>query len=97
MKETNKKRTFPCWVCKGQGDFNDGTFVDVGIGSVQVSAHSECGYCGGEGLIEIGGKIHKRITAERIAMDIIKFNKPKQEEWTDDELQEIGNKALNLL
>ena len=91
------KKTFPCWLCKGSGISEEGEYVDVGIGMMQVSADWPCNYCDGKGLIEVGGPVHRRITAERLALEIIKFCKPSKEEWTNEELQEIGNKALNLL
>ena len=88
--ETNKK-VFPCWVCKAKGTWIE-PVTDEGYGPTE-----SCGYCDGEGMIVIGGNIHKRITAERIALDILKFVNPKKELWTDKELQEIGMKALKLV
>lgn len=86
------KKSFPCWVCRGKG-----TWVEVVIHETGQGPLERCGYCEGEGLIEIGGAIHRRIAAERIAIDIIKFVKPRQEMFTFEELQKLGNEALNLL
>ncbi len=86
-----KVKIFPCWVCRGQGTWVE-PVTDWGEGPTE-----SCNYCDGQGLIEIGGKIHRRITAEAIAMKIIHFRKPKQEEWSMQELEQLGNKALNLL
>ncbi len=48
-------------------------------------------------MIVIGGPVHRRITAERIALQIIKFRTDlKKEEWTWEEIKELGNKALAL-
>lgn len=85
------RKTFPCWVCGAKGTWVE-PVTDEGQGPTE-----SCGYCEGEGMIEIGGEIHRRIVAEKIAMQIIKFKKPQKEEWTYQELQEIGNKALDLL
>ena len=85
------KKYFPCWVCKGEGTWIE-PVTDEGYGPT-----ASCGYCEGEGLIEIGGKIHQRITAENLAQKIIHFKQPAKEEWTMKELQELGNKALNLI
>lgn len=82
---------FPCWVCKGEGTWVE-PVTDEGYGPIE-----RCGYCNGEGLIEIGGKVHRRIAAEAIAQKIINFIKPAKEEWTMEELRELGEKALNLL
>lgn len=85
----NKK--FPCWVCKGQG-----TWVEVVIEETGQGPLESCIYCEGEGTIETGGKIHRRIVAERIAMDILRFNQDSKVEWTNEELQELGNRAIDL-
>jgi len=86
-------KSFPCWVCKGQGSWYEAVLYD-GPGGGPLE---ECNYCEGEGMIEIGGKVHRRIVAEKIAMEIIKFRKDLKNEWTMQELQELGNKALNLI
>lgn len=61
-----RTKTFPCPVCKGVGDFQDGTFVDVEVGMVQVSAHSPCGYCEEKGMIDIDGPVHDRIKEDKM-------------------------------
>ena len=86
-----KTKQFPCWVCKGKGTWIE-QVLDDGSGPTE-----SCCYCEGEGLIEIGGKRHREIRAEKIALDIISFVKPFKEEWTYQELQELGNKALALV
>lgn len=84
-------KRFPCWVCGGKGTWIE-PVTDEGQGPLE-----SCGYCEGEGMIEIGGKIHRRHAAEAIAMKILAFRKDVKEEWTWEELQELGNKALNLI
>jgi len=85
------KKTFPCGVCKGRGYFHEDV-LEYGQGP-----DYDCGWCEGEGLIEIGGAIHRKHAAEKIAMDILHFRKPSKQEWTWDELQDLGNKALDLV
>lgn len=85
------KKSFPCWVCKGKGSWIE-PVTDEGYGPTEY-----CNYCEGEGLIEIGGKRHREIVAERIGIQIITFLKPPKILWTGEELQELGNKALNLI
>lgn len=82
---------FPCWVCKGRGHWIE-PVTDEGQGPTEY-----CEYCEGKGVIEIGGIRHMEIVAERIAMDIIKYNKSSKLEWSYNELQELGKKALNLI
>jgi hypothetical protein len=83
-------KRFPCWVCKGKG-----TWVEVVIEETGQGPTESCNYCSGEGTIEIGGAVHKRIVAERVAMELIRFG--KKEEYSYEELLEIGNKALELV
>ena len=52
-----KRTTFPCPVCKGSGILEEGDWVDVGIGSIQVSADDYCTWCD-DGQMVIGGKKH---------------------------------------
>lgn len=82
---------FPCWVCEGKGTWVE-PVLDDGSGPTEY-----CGFCEGKGLIEIGGKRHREITAESLALKIIRFKKPKKEDWTIDELRLLGNKALDLI
>ena len=89
--EGEKKKFFPCWVCEGQGGWKE-EILDDGSGP-----YDECGYCEGNGLIEIGGELHRKHKAEQIALMIIDFVKPEQQEWSSDELHEIGYKALSLV
>lgn len=84
-------KSFPCWVCKGSGGEKE-IVTDEGEGPWY-----DCGYCEGEGLIEIGGTVHRKRKAEQLAMEILHFSKPEKEEWTNEELLELGNKALNLV
>lgn len=54
-------KKIPCWLCKGSGIIEEGERIDVGLGpfiTQQVSADLECGFCEGEGMIEIGGPKH---------------------------------------
>lgn len=92
-----KKRSYPCSYCKGSGIAEEGDYVDVGVGMMQVSADWPCNYCDSLGMIEIGGKVHRRIVQEKLALEIIGFIKPPKEEWTNEELQDLGNRALSLL
>ena len=86
-----KKRYFPCQICKGKGNFGDGDFVDVGIGTpMQVSAHNTCGNCDGQGMIEIGGDIHLRNKAISCGLKHLTENK----DYSWDEIMEIGRKYL---
>lgn len=85
-------KSFPCWVCKGQGGEKEVVIEETGQGPWY-----ECGYCEGEGLIEIGGTVHRKRKAEQLALEIVHFSKPEKEEWTNEELLEIGYKALNLV
>ena len=50
-----------------------------------------------EGMIEIGGKIHTRIKREAVALYVIDKFKPKKEEWTLGQLQNLGKKIEKLL
>ena len=88
-------KKYPCQYCKGRGISERGEFVDM----QQVSPDIECGNCEGKGLIEIGGKRHKEIVAERIAMQIISFK--RWENYPDgvpyDELMKLGMEALDLV
>lgn len=90
-KAGEKKRSFPCPICKGQGGWKE-VVLDDGSGPFD-----ECGYCEGKGLIEIGGKLHREKKAFQIAFMIIDFVKPTQEEFSYDELLKIGYKALDLV
>jgi hypothetical protein len=82
---------FPCPICHGKGGEID-VVCDDGTGP-----YDECYYCDDKGMIEVGGSIHRRIKAEHIALEILDFMKPEKEEWTFAELQDLGNKALNLV
>lgn len=96
MSKENKKRYFPCPVCKGQGDFGDGDFVDVGIGvPMQVSAHNECGYCEGEAMIEIGGAIHIRNKAIKAGMKYLEKESEEGKEYSWEEIEAIGRDILS--
>jgi hypothetical protein len=89
------KKTFPCWVCRGQGYFHEDV-LEYGQGP-----DYDCGYCEGEGLIEIGGAIHRKHFAEKLAMDILHFKRDDPKYNTDgysfEELQVMGEKALNSI
>ena len=84
-------KSFPCWVCGGKGTWIE-PVTDEGQGP-----RESCGYCEGEGMIEIGGAVHRRRKAESIATQIIAFSGEKDREYSWNELQEIGEKALNLI
>lgn len=84
-----KKKYFPCGVCKGKG-----TWIEVVIEETGQGPLESCFYCDGEGVIEINGPIHKRIRAEKIAMEILKYD---TREFSYEEIIEIGNKALALV
>lgn len=86
-----KKRYFPCPICKGKGGWKE-VVLDDGSGP-----WDECGYCNGDALIEIDGKTHMKIKYHNIAMKAITYFKPKQEEWSWQELQDLGLKIANLL
>lgn len=49
-------RKFPCPCCKGQGSEHEIVIPETGEGP-----DYECGYCEGEGMIEIDGPLHRRI------------------------------------
>jgi hypothetical protein len=85
------KKSFPCPICKGKGSWIE-PVTDEGQGPME-----HCGYCDSFGIIEIGGLIHRRIVSEKLALEIIKFAKPKKELWEVWELQELGNRALGLV
>lgn len=88
MKKETQKRYFPCWVCKGKGTWIE-PVTDEGYGPTE-----SCGYCDGEGMIEIGGERHKEIAAERVALMILKYRPDAKEEWTYQELQDFGKRAI---
>lgn len=83
------KKSFPCWVCKAKGSWVE-PVTDEGQGPTE-----SCGYCDGHGMIEINGDTHKRIRAEKIALQIVKYSSKR--EWDYEELLEIGHKALKLV
>ncbi len=83
-------RRFPCPICKGKGNWVE-PVTDEGYGPVEW-----CSYCDGDGSLEIGGKLHKKHAAVRIAMEILKFSESKKELYTWEELEKIGKKALSL-
>lgn len=85
------KKSFPCWVCKGEGTWTE-PVTDDGRGPLE-----SCNYCEGHGLIEIGGEVHRRHAAEAIALKILKFRKDVTKDFSWNELIEIGEKALNLV
>ncbi len=58
------KKTFPCWVCKGQG--GDTEYID----GYHYQSWS-CAYCRGEGLIEIGGPTHFENSKEKAVNDLV--------------------------
>lgn len=87
---TTARKYFPCWVCKGKGGEKEVVIEETGEGPFY-----ECGYCEGNGLIEINGPIHRKIRAEKIATEIIKYGPEREYTW--EELQELGEKALNLI
>ena len=60
MKQTH----FPCWVCKAKGEWIE-PVLDDGSGPTE-----SCGYCNGEGLIEIRGQVHRRNTVNGIMGEI---------------------------
>lgn len=84
-------KKFPCWVCKGKGSWVE-LVTDLGEGPIE-----SCAYCNEEGMIEIGGDTHRRIKAEKIAIEIISFSKGKRWEYSYEELLKIGYKALDLV
>jgi DnaJ-class molecular chaperone len=53
------RKTVVCWSCRGSGISEEGERVDVGIGSVQVTADTPCWLCEGTGFVKINGKQHK--------------------------------------
>lgn len=61
QSKSKQIKTFPCGMCKGRGKWVE-PVLDDGTGPMEY-----CGYCEGNGLIEIGGEIHKKRKAERIA------------------------------
>jgi len=86
------KKSFPCWVCKGEGSRIDVVIEETGQGPIEY-----CGYCDGKGMIEIGGAVHRRITALALAEKIIRFVRPEKEEWEYQEILDLGNRAIDLL
>jgi hypothetical protein len=90
MKEI-KPKYFPCPICKGEGEWVEPVLED-GSGPSDW-----CNYCEKEGMIEIRGKVHRQVKAEKIALEIIHFMQPDKTEWTWQELDELGNKALDLV
>jgi len=85
-----KKRYFPCPICKGQGGWHE-AILDDGSGP-----YDECGYCQGEGLIEIRGKRHQELRKENIAMQAITYFANK-EEWEHKEIVEIGEEIRKII
>ena len=86
------KKSFPCWVCKGKGSWVEVVIEETGQGPTEY-----CFYCDGKGMIEIGGAVHRRITALALAEKIIRFVQPEQKEWTHEEILNLGNRAIDLL
>lgn len=72
-------RRFPCPYCKGEGSWVE-PVLDDGSGPTV-----DCGFCGGEGMIEIGSEKH---------MEIKRQNPPKEFLW--EWIGELGQ-ALNTV
>jgi hypothetical protein len=59
-------KSFPCPYCKGEGEWVEAV-LDDGSGPTY-----HCGFCGGDGMIEVGSEKH---------MDIKRANPPKDIMW----------------
>ena len=81
------KRYFPCWVCKANGTLWD----DVDDWGYRIG-EVECGYCEGEGMIEINGEVHTRRKIEKAGLALI--NEDREYSW--EEIKDMGKKALGL-
>lgn len=88
-----KNKYFPCPVCKTTGIVEEGDTQD----GIQISPDLDCGYCEGDGFIEIDGKRHMEIKRQNIAIDAIDKFKPKKSEYSWEELQNIGKKIEKLI
>jgi hypothetical protein len=86
-------KTFPCPICKGSGIGEKGECVDVGIGMVQVSADWPCGWCVGEGMVEIGGTTHLKRKAEKKGYEML----TDDQEYTIEQIREMGAKSLGII
>ena len=82
------KRYFPCPICKGKGHLDNGQWeevasFDLGTLSIQISPDTPCGYCYAEGMIEIGGKLHKRKQAYNRGEELLnkRFNNKDWDRW----------------
>jgi len=84
-------KSFPCWVCKGHGGERDIIIPETGQGPWY-----DCQYCEGEGMIEIGGRVHKDRYAESLGIKLLKFS-GSGKEYSFDELRELGYKAMALV
>ena len=94
-----KKRYFPCPVCKGRGDLNDGEYDDFGSDDVgplmmQVSPDSPCFYCDAKGMIEIDGAIQKRNKAFKLGMEYLNKHHEEDKTYSYEDIVKFGEKVL---
>ena len=82
-----KKRYFPCPICKAEGGWCD-DYDDLGHCIIPI----ECGWCEGEGMVEINGEVHMKRKIEKAGM--AQMNEDREYSW--EEIYEMGRKALNL-
>ncbi len=59
-----KRKDFPCPVCKGTGVLEEGHYVDVEVGMIQVSADLECDWCT-NGMMVIDSPKHRQYAFDR--------------------------------
>ena len=92
MEKKEIKRVFPCPVCKGKGGGTEVVIEETGEGP-----HYLCGYCNGEGMIEIGGKTHTRIKRESIAISAIEKFAQDDEEYSYGQIVDIGKQIQKII
>lgn len=83
IKKKEKKRYYPCRACKGKGRFLEDV-IDV------WPVYLDCGNCEGEGMIEVGGRIHIKNKTFRLGLAHLTENK----DYSYDEIMNIGRKYL---
>lgn len=93
-------KVFPCPICKGRGSW-PGEYSDMGddqVGSlmVQISPDEQCGYCQGEGMIEVNGAIHKDIKRFNLVRRLYDNFAIADKEYSKEHWEEITSKVKEI-
>lgn len=90
-QKEKKSRYFPCWACRGEGRRKE-PILDDGSGPIET-----CGYCDGEGMIEIGGSLHKKIKKEFVALKALEKFGEKEDGYSYQEILKLGEDIEKLV